>query len=536
MAVVEIEGLHIAIGSTPILRGVDLAVDEGEVLGLVGESGSGKSMTALSVMQLLPPGAQATGKINFAGRDLLARSEATMCRIRGREIGMVFQEPMTALNPLKTIGEQIAEGLRWHTGASRAGAMDRARALLSRVGLPSDRATASRYPHQLSGGQRQRVVIAIAIACRPKLLIADEPTSALDVTTQAQILDLLRGLVAEERLALLLITHDLAVVAEMADRLAIMKDGEIVETGETSALFRALRHPYSRRLIEASVHVPNRPQMRAEFHRPPLLSVCDVVRAYPLRRMGVFGRKRVLRAVDGVQFTIAEGESVGLVGESGSGKSTLARTLLALEPPSEGEVLFQGENLAALHGPPMREARRKIQAVFQDPFGSFDPRHRIRRIVAEPLHLLPELSARDRRDRVAQALDAVHLSPDIMERYPHEFSGGQRQRIAIARAIITAPKLIIADEPVSALDVSIRAQILDLFAELRDRLNVAYLFISHDLSVVRAITTRVLVMHRGRIVEEGTTEEVLNTPRDAYTRSLVAAAPDLSRALARDPA
>ena len=532
-----VEGLDIDIHGKRILNGVSLEIGRGEIFGLVGESGSGKSMTALAAMQLLPHGAEARGRILLDGADMLSLSEAAMCRLRGRRIGMVFQEPMTALNPVKTIGEQIAEGLALHMRMTRATAMERVRALLDRVGLARARVTPERFPHQLSGGQRQRVVIAMAIACQPDLLIADEPTTALDVTIQAQILALIREIVEAEKMGCLLISHDLAVVAEMADRVAIMKDGEIVESGRTAALFANLTHPYSKALMAASNHVPKR--SKGPAHSPanhgmqPILSVRELVRAYPQPRASLFAKSPPVVAVNRVSFDIRPGQSVGLVGESGCGKSTLARALLGLEAPDGGAISVLGQDPHSARGATREAVHRAVQVVFQDPYGSFNPRHRIGRVVAEPLYLLRgEIDGREAKERVAAALIEVGLTEADMAKYPHEFSGGQHQRIAIARALVTRPKLIIADEPVSALDVSIRAQILDLFADLRTRHGLAYLFISHDLSVVRAITDDVMVMNGGQIVERGRTARVFDHPRHPYTRLLVAAAPRLEEALA----
>ena len=532
MSLIEIRDLRLSIGDVPILRGVDLDIAPGKVMGLVGESGSGKSMTALALMRLLPRGARVSGRITFDGMDILTAPEAAMCRLRGRHIGMVFQEPMTALNPLKTIGEQVAEGIRWHTGANRADAEARARAMLERVGLPENRFPLTRYPHELSGGQRQRVVIAIACALKPKLLIADEPTTALDVVLQAQILQLLRDLVDENRMSLLLISHDLAVVAEMADRITVMRHGEVMETGGAVRVLAEQAHPYTRQLARASTHVPARPKQAVRTAEKPLLEVENVSRDYALRRQSIFSRRRTFRAVDGVSFSLATGESVALVGRSGCGKSTLARVILALDSPTSGAIRFMGEDIGARAKDALRPVRRNMQVVFQDPYGSFDPRHKAERLVAEPLYLLDEkLDRRRRREMVAEALTQVGLSPADMDKYPHEFSGGQRQRLSIARAIITRPRLITAEEPVSALDVSIRAQILDLFADLNARLGIAYLFITHDLTVARAICDRALVMHEGRIVEAGPTEMVLQTPRSEPARALVETAPDLERIL-----
>ncbi|MGI6855729.1 ABC transporter ATP-binding protein [Mesorhizobium sp. 1B3] len=535
MSLLDIEKLTVDIAGVPVLKGIDLSIDAGEVMGLVGESGSGKSMTALTVMQLLPRSARTGGRVVFDGTDILSATEERMCALRGNDIGMVFQEPMTALNPVKTIGEQVAEGIRWHARVGRAEAEERARAILDRVGLPEAKFPLSRYPHELSGGQRQRVVIAIACALKPKLLIADEPTTALDVVLQKQILELLRDLVRENRMGLLLVSHDLAVVTGMADRITIMRHGEVMDAGETAQTLSAQSHPYTRQLALASMHVPARAKQKVDT-KPSggLLEVRDVIRDYPGRRVSLFRAGEPVRAVNGVSFSMEPGQSTALVGRSGCGKSTLARMILALDRPTGGAIRFMGEDLAAKSEDALKPARRNMQVVFQDPYGSFDPRHPVERLVAEPLHLLEtKPGAAERREMVAAALNEVGLSRRDMEKYPHEFSGGQRQRISIARAIITRPKLIVADEPVSALDVSIRAQILDLFADLNQRLGVAYLFITHDLTVARAITDDVMVMHDGRIVEAGKTADVLDNPQSDAARDLVAAAPDLHRAIAR---
>ncbi len=524
MTGLEIEDLSLAIHGLPILHHVAMSAAPGEVLGVIGESGSGKSMTALAVMQLLPPGATAAGRVSLDGTDLLALDEREMCRVRGRDVGMIFQEPMTALNPLQTIGAQVAETVRIHARAPRAEARALAAATLERVGLPAARFPLSRYPHELSGGQRQRVGIAMAIALRPRLLIADEPTSALDVTTQAQVLTLLRRLVDEDGMALMLITHDLAVVADAADRLAIMHRGRVVEGGPTSSVLGEMRHPYTRALFAASTHQPARARPAA---RPPLLAVDNVVREYPAGGRGLFGRRETFAAVRGVGFTVAAGESVGLVGESGCGKSTLARAILGLEPVQGGSIRIDGTAIDAGARMP-RAVRAKLQAVFQDPYGSFNPRHRVARLVAEPLYLVdrPPRGAALRR-AIGSALSDVGLVPEDAGKFIHEFSGGQRQRIALARALLIRPKLIVLDEPVSALDVQVRAQVLDLLAELRARHGLAYLFISHDLGVVRGITDRVMVMRAGEIVEAGPTEAVFTAPRHPYTRELLAATPVL---------
>ncbi|MDF1610410.1 dipeptide ABC transporter ATP-binding protein [Hoeflea sp. YIM 152468] len=532
MTALSISNLKVQIHGTTVLHDIDLSLDAGRILGVVGESGSGKSMTALSVMQLLPRGSVWSGDIRVAGNDLDTLDEAALCQMRGRDVGMIFQEPMTALNPVRTIGDQVAETVCVHTGASRREALAIARRMLDRVGLPEDRFPLDRYPHDLSGGQRQRVVIAQAIALRPKVLIADEPSTALDVTTQAQILDLLRQLVREEDMGLMLITHDLAVVAGLADSIAILKEGAVVESGPTREVFRALRHPYTRALFSASAHVPERSRKPA-LARTPVLAVENVVREYQQPRRRLFVRPPPFRAVDQVSFEIRHGENVGLVGESGCGKSTLARAILALDGLQGGNIRLNGHVFTSAGDGPNPELRSRMQVVFQDPYGSFNPRHRVHRLVSEPFHLVgsaPRGAELDRR--VDRALTEVGLTSSDAGKYIHEFSGGQRQRIAIARALIIEPALIVLDEAVSALDVSIRAQVLDLLAGLSDRLDLSYLFISHDLSVVRAITDRVLVMKDGQIVEQGETESVFRNPQHPYTQTLVAATPSLEAALA----
>jgi len=525
MSLLEITNLSLSIHGTDILHDLSISVAAGEIVAITGESGSGKSMTALATMQLLPKGAQTIGSIAFADQNLTQLSEPALCDIRGNDIGMVFQEPMTALNPVHTIGRQVAETIRIHDPSiSRAAAQEQAAKTLSRVGLPPDRFPLSRFPHELSGGQRQRVVIAMAIALRPRLLIADEPTTALDVTTQAQILDLLKGLAKADNMGLLMITHDLAVVADIADRIIVMRHGIVVEQGATDALLRDMQHPYTKMLFDASNHQVTLPETRS---RQPLLQVQNVTRDYKLPRKTLFGAPGHFRAVNNVSFDLRRGERLGLVGESGCGKSTLTLALLGLEQVQSGVITLAGDPVFTGTRANL-DVRRKMQVVFQDPYGSFNPRHRVDRLITEPFHLLPEPPTGAARQRaVDEALTAVGLSPKDAHKYIHEFSGGQRQRIAIARALIIKPELILFDEAVSALDVSVRAQILDLLAKLCEAYALTYLFISHDLSVVRTITDRVLVMKAGEIVEDGPTEDVFQNPRHPYTRALIAAAPVL---------
>ena len=524
MSLLRVENLSLSIGPAPILHKVSFAAKAGRITGLIGESGSGKSMTAYAITRLLPKEATASGRILLDGANLLDKSERAMCALRGDDIGLVFQEPMTALNPVKTIGAQVAETVRLHRGASRTEAAAIARDTLNRVGLAAAQFPLSRYPHELSGGQRQRVVIAMAIALRPRLLIADEPTTALDVTTQAGILRLLKKLVAEDGMGLVLISHDLGVVADMADDLVIMRKGEVVESGPTARVFATQAHPYTRALIRASAH---QPQRDAHSGETPLLDVQNLVRDYALPRASLFAAPGRFRAVDDVSFTLKKGENLGLVGESGCGKSTLTRAILGLEAAQGGTIAINGQPVRAGQKMPAT-LRRHLQVVFQDPYASFNPRHRVARLVSEPFHLMDDAPrGAARAQAVAEALESVGLTAADATRYIHEFSGGQRQRIAIARALITRPELIILDEAVSALDVSIRAQILDLLADLSARFGLSYLFISHDLHVVRKITDRVMVMQAGRIVESGATEAVFAAPQHPYTAALLAAAPHL---------
>ena len=540
----SVDRLSVSVGDAQIIRQLSFRVDAGEIVGLAGASGSGKSMTALAIMRLLPPRARSSGAVHLNGAAITAKSEAELQAMRGRDIGMVFQEPMTALNPLMQIGDQVAETVLLHGAADRRRANTLAREALDAVGLEGEAGGFNRYPHELSGGQRQRVAIAIAVVLRPALLIADEPTTALDVIAQAHILTLLRELVAERRMGLILVSHDLAVIARVAHRLMVMNDGKIVEErtldgeepGQIRRSLRHLRHPYTRALLAAAELPMKRAAAAAdaaagEDRAPPVLEVRGLTREYRRSRRSLWHARTAFRAVDDVSLNLRAGENVGLVGESGSGKSSLLRAILALDPPQGGEVRLLGEPFSTATGANLRRLRRSIQVVFQDPYGSFDPQWPVERLIAEPYHLMDAPpSAADRRRRVAAVLEQVGLAAADGLRYPHEFSGGQRQRIAIARALITEPAVIAFDEAVSALDVLARAQILELLGELSRRLKLAYLFVSHDLNVVRAIADRVYVMLDGRIIEHGPTADLFSSPQHEYTRALIAATPRINPA------
>ena len=523
----SIESLCLSIGAARILARVSLSVSPGEILGLVGASGAGKSMLAMSIMRLLPADARISGLVRLRGQPLTAMKESDLRQVRGQHMGMIFQEPMTALNPLMRIGQQVAETVKVHRRIGDREAADLARAALERVGLLVTDDALARYPHQLSGGQRQRVAIAVATVLSPSLLIADEPTTALDARAQGRILELLREFATDRGQAVILVSHDLAVMSKATDRIAVLEAGDIVESFATRDLMRGPHHPCTEALIAAARLAPRRVP-RAGAGSRVVLEVCHLVREYPGPRRSFWRRSRPVRAVDDVSLRIQGGETVGLVGESGSGKSSLLRAILALDRPQSGEVRLLGERFSMSEGKSHRRLRRFIQVVLQDPYGSFDPRWPVERLVAEPFHALDSPpSAAGRSAQVAAVLEQVGLSAADARRYPHEFSGGQRQRIAIARALVLKPAVIAFDEAVSALDVLVRAQILELLALLARQLDLAYLFVSHDINVVRAIADRVYVMQHGRIVEEGPTEAVFASPQHGHTRELVEAAPRL---------
>ena len=508
---------------------VSFDIGPGETVALVGESGSGKSVTALSVAKLLnyPTAFHPTGEIMFKGKDLLKASEMEMLQVRGADITMVFQEPMTSLNPLHTISRQIGEILRLHRRLSEKDARARTLEMLELVGIREAESRLDAYPHELSGGQRQRVMIAMALANEPDLLIADEPTTALDVTVQAQILALLADLKKRMGMAMLFITHDLGIVRKVADRVCVMTQGQIVESGSVAQVFDNPQHEYTRRLLAAEPK--GRPQP-VPAGAPVVVEAGPIKVWFPIRK-GFFGRTvSHVKAVDEVSIKVREGETVGVVGESGSGKTTLGLAILRLIS-SQGPVAFLGDRIDGLKSKQIRPLRKNMQVVFQDPYGSLSPRMSVTQIVEEGLLVLNRgLTSDQRREVVAHALTDVGLDPSAMDRYPHEFSGGQRQRIAIARAMALEPKFILLDEPTSALDMSVQAQIVELLRELQQRRKLAYMFISHDLKVVRALANQVIVMQNGRVVEQGEAERVFSAPQTDYTRALFAAAFDLATA------
>jgi microcin C transport system ATP-binding protein len=529
----EVEDLSVEFRQgSQITRAVDhvsFTIDKGETVALVGESGSGKSVTALSILKLLPyPAARHPGgSIKFKGEELLDSDERDLRRVRGNDITMVFQEPMTSLNPLHTIEQQIGEILELHTTLRASERRKRTIELLQEVGIREAESRLNSYPHQLSGGQRQRVMIAMALANNPDLFIADEPTTALDVTVQAQILELLRDLQAEYGMALLLITHDLGIVRHMAKRVCVMRAGRIVEAGPTEDVFAAPKHPYTKQLIEAEPKgSPPKPNPKAAT----VLTTDNLKVWFPVKRG--FMRRVIghIKAVDGVSIEVKEGQTLGVVGESGSGKTTLGLAVLRLIH-SQGPIVYLGKRIDNFDAQEMRPLRKEMQIVFQDPYGSLSPRLSIRQIVEEGLVIQKkDLSFEQREERVAQALSEVGIDPQSMERYPHEFSGGQRQRIAVARALALDPKFVMLDEPTSALDMAVQAQIVDLLRELQQKHNLAYLFISHDLKVIRALSNYVVVLRNGIIVEQGTAEELFSKPKEDYTKALIAAAIHLQTA------
>ncbi|MGC9457145.1 MAG: ABC transporter ATP-binding protein [Halothiobacillaceae bacterium] len=505
----------------PALRNIRFSVGSGERVALVGESGSGKTITALSILRLLEDDqvVYTGGSIHYGTTDLLTLSERRMRALRGREIAMIFQEPMTALNPLQPIWKQVAEGLVLHEGLSARQAHDRAVELLERTGIPEPARRAGFVPHQLSGGQRQRAMIAMALACRPRLLIADEPTTALDVTLQGQIMDLLTELQEDFGMSLLLITHDLSLVENHADRVVVMRQGEIVEQGAVRSVFAAPKHEYTRMLLSARPVPLVDPTPPAPVDPPPL-SVGPLAVTYG-KPKGFLRPSTLFAALDGVSFSLQPGETLGIVGESGSGKSTLALALLRLVG-SEGPVHLSGQSMEGLGQKRLRPLRRHLQVVFQDPFSALSPRMTVGAIVGEGLAVHePGLSAAGRRARIIEALEDVGLDEAALNRYPHEFSGGQRQRIAIARAVILRPRIVILDEPTSALDATVQRQVLELLNRLQQEHGMSYLFITHDLAVVRAVAHRVLVLYEGRVVETGPTEQIFTAPVHDYTRRLV---------------
>jgi peptide/nickel transport system ATP-binding protein len=533
--VLSIRNLAVALprggDRTHAVRGLDLDIGPQEIVCIVGESGSGKSVTASAVMGLLPPGTLTveSGAIELEGEDLIAATPARMRELRGDRMAMIFQEPMTALNPLMTVGAQIGEVIRVHRPAMPAAAVrDRVLELVRDVRLPDPERMVGAYPHQMSGGQRQRVMIAMALALEPALIIADEPTTALDITTQAQILRLLRELQDRHHSAVLFITHDFGVVHDIADRVLVMRHGEVVEQGPAAEVLAAPRHPYTRMLLGA---VPQGAVKAEPLARSaPLIEVDALELVYGGRSL--FGGGRAVRAVDDVSFVLGEGETLGVVGESGSGKSTVGRCLTGFNTPTGGRILYRGRDIAGFRGRELQAYRRGVQMIFQDPYRSLNPRRRIRDTLIEgPLqHGTPKAEA---MSRAAGLVEMVGLKPDALDRYPHEFSGGQRQRICIARALAMEPEVIVADEAVSALDVSVQAQVLELIDDLQKRLGFAMVFITHDLRIAAAISDRIAVMQRGRLVEHGAVDEVFLRPRENYTRELLAAIPGGSFARAQ---
>ena len=502
------------------VRGVSFEVHKGETVALVGESGSGKSVTALSTVQLLDDNAQVGGSITYAGHEMVGASEPELRAVRGNDISFIFQEPMTSLNPLHTIERQLTESIELHQGLRGSGVKTKIIELLNQVGIRDGASRLGAYPHQSSGGQRQRVMIAMALANGPELLIADEPTTALDVTIQAQILDLLAELKRDVGMSMLFITHDLTIVRKIADRVCVMKDGEIVEAGPTAEIFGNPQHPYTKMLLSAeSAGVP-----APVLDGSKVIIETDQLKIWFPIHAGLLKRTvDYVKAVNNATLTVRVGETVGIVGESGSGKTTLALAIMRLIE-SEGRIKFQGTDIHALTPKQMRPLRGDIQIVFQDPYGSLSPRMTVAEIIAEGLAIHGLAPGKNRRDMVAEIMGEVGLDPALMDRYPHEFSGGQRQRIAIARAMILRPKLLVLDEPTSALDMTVQVQIVELLRDLQVKFGLAYLFISHDLKVVRALSHKVMVMKQGDVVEVGDAADIFDAPQSEYTKALMAAA------------
>ena len=544
----RLHDVAVSFGDVEAVRGVGYEVHSGEVVAVVGESGSGKTVTAMSLLGLLPPTAKVSGRAELAGRDLYTMTPAELRAVRGGDVGMVFQEPMSALNPVFTVGDQLVEAIRTHRELTAAAARERAIELLGLVGLPAPRERFRAYPHELSGGQLQRVVIAMAVANEPKLLIADEPTTALDVTVQAEILELLRDLRSRLGTAILLITHDMGVVADLADRVVVMHDGRVVEQGTAASIFSEPAEDYTRQLLGSVVSLSSTantgleralsadievgPGHVAAAEHPATASVPDVPAENPLLRLTDLsvtyrGRFRAIavRAAEGVNLHVGAGEVLGLVGESGSGKSTVARAVTGLLAPTAGSVHIGDADITRVRGRAAKALRRRIGVVFQDPLSSLNPRTTVGESVATPLRLHKAVRSSEVDGRVAELLSSVQLSPSLAGRYPHELSGGQRQRACIARALALRPDLLAADEPTSALDVTIQARVLDLLRDLRREFGFACLFISHDLAVIEQLADRVAVMHRGHVVEQGPTKEVLTAPAHPYTQRLLSAAP-----------
>jgi microcin C transport system ATP-binding protein len=509
--------------TTEAVKGVSFYVDKGETVAIVGESGSGKSVSALSTVQLLPDSASITGSITYDGAQMVGAAESELRRVRGNDISFIFQEPMTSLNPLHTIEKQLGESLLIHSGLTGDAARKRVLELLAKVGIRDAESRLGSYPHQLSGGQRQRVMIAMALANGPELLIADEPTTALDVTIQAQILNLLADLKTKEDMSLLFITHDLGVVRKIADRVYVMQHGEMVETGPTAEIFDNPQHPYTKTLLAAeSVGEP----VPVPEDAPEIVSTDQLRIWFPIYAGLLKRTVGHVKAVNAATLNVRAGETLGIVGESGSGKTTLALAIMRLIS-SQGQITFMGGDIQGLRSREIKPLRADMQIVFQDPYGSLSPRMTIEQIIAEGLTIHNIDPDRNQREMVAEIMEEVGLKPEMMHRYPHEFSGGQRQRIAIARAMILRPKLLVLDEPTSALDMTVQVQIVDLLRNLQQKYGLAYLFISHDLKVVRAMSHKVMVMKQGDMVEIGTAEKIFNSPETDYTRTLIAAALDL---------